>query len=146
MPITSSHLRGREEAWLEEVWEEDADLDHPGWRQRLASSETIAHACQAPPPALTPKSHPGWRQRLASSETIACACQAPPPALTPKSSYTNIQDLWTGGWPALGWAGLGEGLKAEGRDPSLSEAFPSPQEASSPAPIQGHDCVLRTTS
>ena len=117
MPITSSHLRGREEAWLEEVWEEDADLDHPGWRQRLASSETIAHACQAPPPALTPK-----------------------------SSYTNIQDLWTGGWPALGWAGLGEGLKAEGRDPSLSEAFPSPQEASSPAPTQGHDCVLRTTS
>lgn len=114
MPITSSHLRGREEACLGEVWEEDADLDHPGWRQRLASSETIAYACQDPPPALTPK-----------------------------SGYTNIPELWTGrlAWPGLGW---GRDLKAEGREPSLSAAFPSPQEANSPAPTQGQDHILRT--
>ena len=80
VPITSSHLRGREEAWLGEVWKEEADLDHPGGRQRLASSETIAYACQDPPPALTPK-----------------------------SGYTNIPELWTGRlvWDGLGWAAGG---------------------------------------
>lgn len=46
VPVTSSHLRGREEAWLGEAWVEDADLDRLGWRQRLASSERVAVTCR----------------------------------------------------------------------------------------------------
>lgn len=54
VPVTSSHLRGREEAWLGEAWEEDGDLDRLGWRQRLASSESVADTRRDPPPTLTP--------------------------------------------------------------------------------------------
>lgn len=54
MPVTSSHLRGREEAGWERLGREATDLDRLGWRQRLHSlrgqpAPALEHSIHLPP-------------------------------------------------------------------------------------------------